>query len=473
MLFALPALLLSLASLVAAQAEPTCSRATECQQLAQDAAARGDFEAFHTLAWRAVQTGRPNDPDLMFMLARAQSLSGRADDALVMLARLADRGVVHAEVETIDDFNRVRLLPGWPSLLEKLRGVAATPAPSASVPAESSRPATERSVPPARAARSPSTSSKPALTKRPTASAEAAAPNAPNKNDEPSLTVVPPTNTIAVPPAVSTPVAMAYDKVSGRLIIADDSSGTLKVVSELSGNATDLVSPGWGGGYHTNALVIDSKRGDLWVVGSKIGGQQDSIIHRLQLISGRLLYSVPHPDDSGPTRFAALALSSASVFVLDAEGGRIFELSGAARTLRLRATVTERDPTALTLAGDTVAYVAHAGGILRIDLGTKQSESIKSSPGISLDGIEWIGHFDNSLLALQRHSDGTMAAVRLRFDRRGRTLTAVDTFGPATGKGAAVLGDVFFYMSTAPDGTAVARVNLRAPSQARANPPKP
>jgi hypothetical protein len=132
---------------------------------------------------------------------------------------------------------------------------------------------------------------------------------------------------IPVPPAVAAPVAMAYDHVSGRMVIADESSDTLKVLSELSGNAVDLVSRGWGGGYHTTALAIDAKRGDLWVVGARTtAGKSESVVHRVQLISGRLLYSVTPPADSGATRFGAVALSDARVFVLDAEGGRIFEL---------------------------------------------------------------------------------------------------------------------------------------------------
>ena len=40
----------------------------------------------------------------------------------------------------------------------------------------------------------------------------------------------------------------------------------------------------------------------------------------------------------------------------------------------------QRDLTGLTLASDTVAYVAHGGGILRIDLATKRSESVKARP---------------------------------------------------------------------------------------------
>ena len=45
------------------------------------------------------------------MLARAQSLSGRPLDALVMLQRLA--AGLATDAATSDDFRRVRALPGW------------------------------------------------------------------------------------------------------------------------------------------------------------------------------------------------------------------------------------------------------------------------------------------------------------------------------------------------------------------------
>ena len=427
MLFALAALLMSLDSLVA-QVEPACTRSKECHQLALDAAEREDFETFHSLAWRAVQTGQPNDPDLMFVLARAQALSGRPDDALVMLGRLADRGILHPEVEKLNDFSRVRDLTGWPNLLERMHGMAAATA------RPSPAPMTASAAPPSRRSNGAAETSRPAA---------------------------PLAGSIPLPPAVGAPVALAYDRVSSRLIVADSSTGTLKVVSEATGNEVDLVSRGWGGGYHSNAVVIDSKRGDLWVAGTRIGDRSESVVHRLQLISGRLLYSVPLSADAGDSRFAAIALASSSVFVLDAEGGRILELGAGAKTLRLRAAVPQRDLTGLTLANDTVAYVAHGGGILRIDLATKKSESVNGSPGLALDGIEWIGYFENSLLALQRRPDGVMAAMRFRLDRRGRTVTAVDTFGVAAAGGAAVLGDTFFFFAALPEGTVVARVNLR------------
>src|SRR5690242_18115933 len=71
----------------------SCADAATCKQAALEAAGRQDYEAFHDLAWRAAQKSRPNDAELMYLLARAQSLSGRPGDALVMLRRLTQMGI--------------------------------------------------------------------------------------------------------------------------------------------------------------------------------------------------------------------------------------------------------------------------------------------------------------------------------------------------------------------------------------------
>src|SRR6476620_4438158 len=93
-------------------ARSDCQDWHECRQLALDAAERQDYERFHDLAWRTMQTGPKNDPAIMYLLARAQSLSGRPGDALVMLQRLAQLGT-KTDAATSDDFRRVRALPGW------------------------------------------------------------------------------------------------------------------------------------------------------------------------------------------------------------------------------------------------------------------------------------------------------------------------------------------------------------------------
>ena len=56
-----------------------CREWKECKQQALAAAARQDYNAFHDLAWRALQTGPKNDPAHMTMLAGHRALAaGRA-----------------------------------------------------------------------------------------------------------------------------------------------------------------------------------------------------------------------------------------------------------------------------------------------------------------------------------------------------------------------------------------------------------
>src|SRR5438034_10656566 len=101
-----------------------CRESSECRQLALEAAERHDYETFHDLAWRAVQKGPRQDPALMYLLARAQALSGRPHDALVMIQRLAEMGGA-SDASTNEEFERVRMLPDWPAvapLIDRARG---------------------------------------------------------------------------------------------------------------------------------------------------------------------------------------------------------------------------------------------------------------------------------------------------------------------------------------------------------------
>src|SRR5260221_11206673 len=111
-----------------------CREWHECRQLALAAADRGDYETFHDLAWRAVQTGPPRDLALMYLLARAQALSGRSHDALVMLDRLAEMGVA-TDATINEDFNRTRQLPGWPDVKARIEGAPRPGSPPVAVTA--------------------------------------------------------------------------------------------------------------------------------------------------------------------------------------------------------------------------------------------------------------------------------------------------------------------------------------------------
>ena len=115
--------------------QPTCQDLSSCREQALAARNAGDFEAFHDLAWAAFNQGKKNDPELMLLVARAQSLSGRPGDALVMLERIAALGGA-TDAATSDDFARVRALPRWPEVAAKLESATELPAKEPALPAK-------------------------------------------------------------------------------------------------------------------------------------------------------------------------------------------------------------------------------------------------------------------------------------------------------------------------------------------------
>ena len=255
MFFHIPLLVILLNFQDSARAPVDCKEWHECRQLALDAADRQDYETFHDLAWRAVQTGPKNDPALMYLLARAQSLSGRPGDALVMLQRLAHIGS-KTDAATNADFRRVRALPGWADM--------AGTAPS-TTPAAASETAASTATPPA----SPVTAAAPTM-----ASA-----------DSLRFTTTP-----------LAPAGLAYDAVSRRFIVGDRDARRLTVVDEFSQHVANLASAQSAGFGNIAALEIDPRQGNLWVVSGGDGTSTPdppvrTTLHKLQLISGRVLES--------------------------------------------------------------------------------------------------------------------------------------------------------------------------------------
>ena len=384
----------------------------ECRRLATEAAARGDAELFHDLAWRAVQKGKTNDPELMLLLARAQSLSGRPGDALVMLTRMADLGAAR-DVSADPDFAHVRALSGWPDLEARLAGKA-PPAPPAPAPAP-------------------------------------LAPGAPS-----------------APPATSgeftfsapglEPFALMHDAVSRRFVVGDRRANRLLVLDEVSHNVVNFVGAASAGFLgQITGFTIDVRRGDLWVVSSE--GEEAaavSVLHKLQLVSGRRLLEARVSERAGPVRFTAVAVSpDGTVYALDAREPRLFRLRPGARTLDVVMRLDGQAPAALAAADDRTLYVATAAGLSRIDLAARSAAPVKSPE--HLGGLESLAWRAGALHGVERLA-GSYLVVRLRLDPSGtrvqprQILAASPT--PIVGT---VADGSFFYLSA----DSLRRVSLR------------
>jgi hypothetical protein len=223
-----------------------CREPQACRELALEARGHGAYEAFHDLAWRAVQTGRPNDPDLMYLLARAQALSGRRRDALIMLRRLAEAGIV-TDAATDEDFRSVRELPEWryvESLSNRARPAAAVPAPETAVtkPGAVITAPTQRAAPIATPPSSAAALPGPAA---PAAAAAAAAAAKPASNGGPEVRLpVEPASVEEAARFSSRPFVasgFAYDAVSRRWLFGDAAGRRVFLVGEGSARTVDLI----------------------------------------------------------------------------------------------------------------------------------------------------------------------------------------------------------------------------------------
>jgi hypothetical protein len=398
-----------LALLLLLQATPaTCADVPDCRAQAQAAAARGDYEIFHDLAWRAVQRGKPNDPDLMALLARAQALSGRPGDALVMLGRLADLPVStelsraqSRDALTSDDFRVVRLLPGWSTLEARLTG---SPAPAA---------------PPASPA--------------PVAPAAPLAPSAPE-----SLTF---------DASGLDPHGFGHDAVSRRFVLGDRKARRLLVIDEVSHHVVSYVSAASAGFFEDlTAFTIDARRGDLWVV--SVNGEADassSVLHKLQLVSGRALLEAR---TTQPARLVGVTVTpDGTVYALDWIDSRIFRLRAGARALEPVMRLDARRPTALAAADDRVLYVAADQGLVRVDVVARSAAPVKSVEALTdFESLSWRA---GVLIGVERVA-GSWLIVRIALDAAGLRAQPRHVLAASPGATVGALGGDTYYYVAAP-----------------------
>jgi hypothetical protein len=401
---------------------PDCADWRECRTKALEAASREEYDLFHDLAWRAVQKGPPRDADLMYLLARAQSVSGRPADALVMLRRLAEMGV-RTDAVSNDEFERVRALPGWPDVAALLEG--REPAPPA---------------------------------------AAAAAPEKPAARPAGTNAVEEALRFDAIP---FTAAGLGYDAVSRRFVVGNRDARKLFVVDEGSRRANDLVGAASAGFYAIAGLDIDPRRGDLWVVSVEAGNPGAAAAHRLQLVSGRLLETLAVPATLLPVQFADVAVTAdGAVLALDATGRRIFRARFGGHALEVAATLDVDGPTSLAPAHAGTVYVSHAGGLVSVDLAANRVSQVAAQEKVDLSGLERIRTRGDSLVAVQRGDGESRRIVRLSLNARGTRVTATNVLeaeAPASAATAATIaGNAFYYLSAGPSGEKVVkRVALR------------
>jgi hypothetical protein len=433
-----------------AQSAPAgCATADECRGQTEAAIAQGDFELAHDLAWRTMQRGPRNDSGLMYLLARAQALSGRPDDALVMLRRLAEMGL--APDTSGDEFRRTRDLAGWPAVETLITGTTnplASRKPLASATSSAgSNPAPQTALLPSRPTRAgrraPVALAAPATAVAPPAPAAPDAPDPPDAPDELAGPTEPPVDPLTVDAVGSfssadfAPGGLACDAVSRRFVFGDRMGRKLRILAEGADGAIDLTREASAGFLDVMALDIDTTRGDLWVVSAQADGSV-ATVHKLQLVSGRALARYDVPADLAPVKPADLAVTaSGTVLVLDALRSRVIALRPGAAALELAISLNDVGAVSLALGNrDGTGYVAHRDGISRFDLRSRTTNHLAGPAGTNLRGIDRLRRTGRELIGVQALSDGSRRLVRLVLDAQGLAITRLQVVGvalPATG----------------------------------------
>jgi hypothetical protein len=441
-------------------ARPECKEWHECRQLALEAASRQDYETFHDLAWRAVQAGPKNDPALMYLLARAQSLSGRPADALVMLQRLAQMGT-KTDAATNDDFRRVRALPGWAEF------------DASAAPSSETQPSAASTVQP-RPAGQPASSLRDAAASATTPPAASARPlDAAPKVVEPraSAAAAAPIESIRFTASSSTPAGIAYDAVSRRFIVGDRAGSKLTVVDEFSQHVANLASAQTAGFGTLAAFEIDPRQGNLWVVSGDAPNSPSATasngappvhttLHKLQLVSGRVLQSFILPEQFGAARFTDVAVTpDSTVLVLDAAGQRIFRLRAKTSDLEVAATLSS-PPSTIAPAPDGRVYVATAEGVVVVDFSSRTATPVKAPSDVDLAGLFRLRWYKGALVGIQQ-SNGSYRAVRIALDSSGRRAVRQQvldaSLATADPTAATIAGGVLYYLASSAGAEMVIR----------------
>jgi sugar lactone lactonase YvrE len=390
------------AASVRAQPPASCQTWMACSGDAVAAVQQKDFERFHDLAWRAVQLGPPRHPQLLYLLSRAQSLSGRPGDAIVTLGRLASMGVP-TNARTEEHFQAARAHPRWPAV-EALMVKAATPVESGDVAFRM----TQRDL---------------------------------------------------------VPEALTYDEAGSRFLVGSLYKKKIVQVARVGHEVSDYAGGDAARFDGVLGLRIDRPRGILWVNSAATpqtegydekSQQGRSHLHALDLRTGKVIASLA-PAGAGPHLLNDLAISRrGDVYVTDSAAGVVHRVRAGTRTLELFVTIGEGFyPNGLALdASERVLYVASAAGISRVDLATREVSLVEPVADVALSGIDGLYMHRGTLVAVQNGLSGVARVVRFTLDPTGSRATAAQVLEsnlpdfqfPTTG---VLVGDDFYYIASA------------------------
>jgi sugar lactone lactonase YvrE len=390
------------APVLAGQA-PTFQQISGYIQAGLEALGRGDTAEYRAGTGRAFAVA-PGVPPVVYHHARALALSGETDSAAILLERLARQGAVAAfDAPSDSALTTLAAPPAWPGIIARIE--------QAKGPISNSSPAFE------------------------------------------------------LPERDLTAEGTAWDSKTRTLFLSSFYKRKIVAVGP-AGAARDFIPGGQDGIGPVAGLEVDPARRGLWAASMVLPeagiplADSTFIAHGLlfhyDVDTGRLRRRYVLPPTGGLRHgFNDLTvLPNGDVYLTDSPVGAIYRVpAGGAGLIEVIPPSTYTFPNGITRSDDgRRLFVAHGGGIDRIEVATRRRTRLEVPDSLNLGGIDGLAFYHNSLIAHQ--PTWFQRVLRLKLDRKQERVASWETIErhhprfvqPTTGE---VAGDDYYYIANA------------------------
>jgi sugar lactone lactonase YvrE len=228
------------------------------------------------------------------------------------------------------------------------------------------------------------------------------------------------------------------------------------IAVDEKGRARDLVPPAADGLGVVVGLRVDDQRGELWAASEQMAPHPGLVrgIFRYRLNDGKLLAKYPVKDGEADLVNDLTVAPDGTLYATASNSGSLVTVRpGSASAEVLLPPHSLPDPNGITVSRDgRYLFVAGWYGITRVDLRSRATLLLKSSPQIAAGCFDGLYEYQGDLVGIQNCVHDTGRVLRLRLNPAQDSILSaqvLESYNPlfdavTTG---AIAGDRFYFMA--------------------------